>query len=254
MLAALLIAILPGVVPLDAADRAQLEAVVDGAGPLEGPGLETLLSNVARWQPGDESGAQVPDYDALLADPAAQRGELMLIEGRFAGRPRSIPLSHAGEWGGTLTEWGLIVRDDPELVAMVYLVDQPSTTPVLGQRVRIAARFYKLWQSDNLHGQPTTFPTFIARQPRLLAQDDLAPTSRDGGANLAFWAVVLAAAFAFAIWRLTKLTARPKPLPTRVQHDRDPPEPAINTGLPTDPAEALDELHRRHDEDAVGRV
>lgn len=237
--------------PLTDAQRAQLDSATDFGPANDEAALYPLLENALLWTPGDESGAAVPDYAALLADPAAYRGDLFLLEGDFAGRPRRLPLARPGDWGDEVTEWVLRVREDPDEVAVVYFVDPGGQlqAPPRGTPVRTAARFYKVWSDRDLANQPTPFLLFVARDPTVAAA---APASQ--GLGLGAWAVVLVAlAAAFYIMRRYVVSLRqPKPLATRRQaepssdtsqaDEQDSPE-----SLPDDPADALDALTRHRD-------
>ena len=135
----------PGVSALSGGQRVQLGTAVDGGLPDE-PALYALLANVAGWDTG--RGGPTDDirrlsgagYAAALADPAAMRGELVVVEGKYAGRqrrmkllrpnpaavsraipgtipgtiPGAIPGAGAGVgWGEALTEWGVVVEASP---------------------------------------------------------------------------------------------------------------------------------------------
>jgi len=176
MIAALLILMtLTGVTPLTPEQRAEL-ALDDPAEQLEGPGLGALLGNILTWQdqPTDETGVVAPDYDALLADPLAHRGKLCLVQGRFAGRARRYRLSGGiHPWfGDALTEWVLLVKDDPEEVAVVYFLDPNGSmkAPPVGTEVQAVARFYKVWADLDQEGNPTRYLTFVAREANVAGQ------------------------------------------------------------------------------------
>jgi len=154
-----------GVTPLSHDQSAQLSTAADDSARLDEGALYPLLQNAMTWEPGDEAGAQVPDYAGLLADPAIGRGELFLVEGRFAGRARRYGLVRSGAWGRELTEWVLLVSDDPEQVAVVYFVDPQASmkAPSTGMRVRVVGRFYKVWADTDQLGAPARYLTFVAR-------------------------------------------------------------------------------------------
>lgn len=249
MIAALLITIaMAGVTPLTADQQAGL-AVNDPADELEGPALYPLLDNVLAWEPGqaDITGVAGPDYDALSAAPVVGRGGVYLVEGRFAGRARRFELSKTGRWGGALTEWVLIVRDDPQRVAVVYFVDpgQELETPRVGGSVRVPARFYKVWTDTDQDGRPTEYLTFIARSPLPVAA--ARSTARLGSAlPLLLGVLILALVYVFVL-RLSRSPGRqPRQAPETAKSTGD----AMLSGLPDtaltdDPAEALEKLADR---------
>lgn len=163
---------------LSDAQRDILATAIDDGPRLEEPALHALLSDVRQWEAVDEAGAQVPDYPALLADPAADRGGLFLIEGQFAGRARRFKLAEENPTvGDALTEWVLVVQDEPEEVAVVYFVDPDGTleAPNPGAEVRVVGRFYKVWSDRDQDGNPARYLTFVARTPKVLGAHVPAP-------------------------------------------------------------------------------
>ncbi len=249
MIAALMIlVVLAGVPPLTADQQEQLRRD-DPAGQFEGPALRPLLENVLGWEPDelDSTGVVEPDYDALSTEPVASRGELCLIEGRFAGRARRFSLSQTGRWGGALTEWVLVVRDKPEQVAVIYFVDPENklTAPHAGASVRVPARFYKVWTDTDQHGQPTDYLTFIARSP-LHAASGKAPTRLGSALPLLLGVLVLALIYVFVL-RLSRATSRRcRSAPNTAKSAGDAMLSDLpDTPLPDDPAEALERLATR---------
>ena len=252
MIARLLILIaLAGIPPLTPDQQAEL-AVDDPAEQLEGPGLRPLLEHVLAWDTTDAAYSLLPnpDYDALLADPTTGRGEAFLIEGQFAGRTRRFMLDQRGPWGKALTEWVLIVRDEPQQVAVVYFVDPDNSLqpPYSGEKVRVPARFYKVWTDTDQEGQPTDYLTFVARAP--LSSSASSTQSRLGSAMPLLLGVLLLALIYVGVLRFSRSTRRPAqagPVTVKSADDAmlsDLPEQA----LPDDPAEALQRLaDRPHD-------
>jgi len=253
----LLVTTLAAIPALDATQQRIIDTAEDGSQRLDEAAWYPLLRNATDWSAGDEAGARIPDYDALLQAPDAHRGELYLIEGQFAGRPRELGLARPGPWGETVTEWGIVTDAQQDRVAMVYLVDQPmgegSNQPFAGQRVRVAARFYKVWAQRDLEGQPTLFLTFVGHS---LTIDPI--VGAPGPDLREYWGVGLgvlifiAAAYFFGKRMMTM--GQPRPLPSRVvrepyHEDEDEPQPETETepdpDLPHDPDQALAELERR---------
>ncbi|MEM8737132.1 MAG: hypothetical protein AAGG38_01460 [Planctomycetota bacterium] len=248
--------------PLTPVEQARLDTADDTRPPDE-PAWYGLLGHVARW-PDPATLNPLPDPTAvpdptpwaeLLKNPAAHRGELRLIEGRFAGRSRRTSVLRAGPWGEALTEWGVVVRDpasaagDPGSAwaslppVIVYLVDPEGTlsTPRAGARVRVWARFYKLWRDADAAGTATTYPVWVGRSPEVVAPP---PAVRAAG-----W--IVPAVVGLAAVLAAVLLLRRRLLPPRVTRTRRPrmardPEPwsPADPPLPADPAEALGALHR----------
>jgi len=262
--ALLSIALLAAVPPLDDTQQQIIASAQDDSLRLDEAAWYPLLRNAAQWQAGDEAGARIPDYDALLDTPADLRGELFLIEGRFAGRPRAIVLARPGPWGERVTEW--VIQTDPENdeVAVVYLVDQPIgegvKQPMAGQQVRVAARFYKVWSQRDLNNQPQRFLTFVGHS---LTYEGLgpAPPITNNAWQLALGLLVMIGAALFFGRRMLSL-GKPRPLPSRVLRERDL-DDAVNAGqrdseesddepdLPDDPDAALAELEKRAERQAL---
>jgi len=241
---ALLVTLLLVVPPLTEAQRELAQQTTDRAG-FDEAGLYALLSNVMTWEAGDEAGARVPDYAALYADPAAHRGEVFLLEGDYAGRSRRVGLANPGDYGEQVTEWVLVTDRARDAVAVVFFVDPDGALrePRLGHGVRAAARFYKVWSDRDAHGTPTDYLLFVAKSPT--------PARAAGGAAgsgqtspAVLLALVLAAALGVFVLRRRIV----KPIaPRRVASSRAAADVAaeLESHLPVDPAEALDEL-RRH--------
>ena len=169
------------VTPLDDAQRAQLSTAGDFDEQFDQGALYPLLHNAATWQPGDEAGAQVPDYASIMQRPADARGGLFLIEGQFAGVPDGQtvaygPLARPGPWDGKLQWWGVVVEqwspgvdqpagdDDNPQAVIAYLVNPPTAAddpPRAGDRVRLVARFYKVWRDVDQNDQTRDYLTFV---------------------------------------------------------------------------------------------
>lgn len=169
---------LMAVPPLTEPQQAQLDQVEDDTAELIGPGMDALVENALQWEAGDEAGARVPDYAAMLDQPGEVRGDLFLLEGRFAGRARRIDLPQRGDWDETLTEWVLLVSDDPEQVVVIYFPDPADLmpAPATGANVRVVGRFYKVWADTDINGEPTRYPAFVARYPQGVGGETAATT------------------------------------------------------------------------------
>ena len=252
----------PGVVPsLTEAQYVQL-ATADDTRPPDEPAWYGLLANVASWPTPDADSTEaagpvalsketsgdgaVPDYTALLDEPAAHRGELKVVEGRFAGRQRRLRVLRDGPWGQALTEWGVVV--DPaagggrERVAVVYLVDPNGrqATPRENQRVQVLTRFYKLWQDVDADGQATTYPVFVGRYAALIEPEAAARRGMFRDLLVAAIVVLMVSLLGVRWWaRRLGATRRRR----REAWQRSPMADEMDADdevvLPSDPAEAL---------------
>ena len=227
-----------GAPALDDTAQVQLDAVYDDSAGLDRSGLYALLKNAMQWDAGDETGAVVPDYAQLAHSPQPFRGEVMLIEGKFL-RKRRLTLAKPGPWGEAITEWAVQVGpgEADHDFALVYFVDpdQTMTRPGRDAQVRIAARFYMVWQTLDMENQPRRYLTFVGRPVRLLTE---------GASNLKgpmlMVALAAGASGLFLLGRLIRRGIRPAPLP-RQQHKTTCSQSA--SALPDDPADALAQLH-----------
>ncbi|XAM00654.1 hypothetical protein OT109_04525 [Phycisphaeraceae bacterium D3-23] len=160
---------------------AQREVLADNAtdgdlGLDQGPALYVLLENAADWDAGDfagERGAATPaspDYEYLAQHPGQVRGDVFLIEGLFVEQVRYPTQARDSRdhltrtrWGDQLTGWGIKVGEGDDDVVMVYFVDPDGAVvpPENGQRVRVAARFYKVWAVPNREGKALEFLAFV---------------------------------------------------------------------------------------------
>jgi hypothetical protein len=238
--------------------RTQL-ATADDHRPPDEPALYPLLVNVASWDaaavremaasgeiPGLAPGSLPPDYEKLLDEPDAFRGELFLVEGRYAGRQRRQRLLRGGPWGPAVTEWGVVVDAQrgggAERVAVVYLVDPTPSgdAPREGAFVRVVGRFYKVWEDRDAAGGVTRYPVFVGVSPAV-------PQWRaDEGA---WTTVIVAAVFVLAGGMVvlrwwTRRRGRPR---RRVRAGAADSFEGDDEELPGDPAEALEQLEARRD-------
>lgn len=267
LIAGILVAALASLPPLTDAQRAQMDTADDALGQWDTAALYPLLTNAVTWGDTDPAallpGAIIADYEALRAQPAFYRGQIVIIEGQFR-EERKQQLLRPGPWGETVTRWVVQVGSGIDDVAVIYLTDA-LPPPDLGAKVRVQARFYKLWPARAADGEPVTYVTFVGHSAAVL--DAPAPRRRDatsgGGSGprlgvMVTVALVVGALF-FMLRRMTRLSLTPRPLPSQLrrQHDtegRDSRhEPADDESdgedgppLPENPADALAELERRH--------
>ncbi len=250
---ALILTIVVAVPPLTDAQRTRLDTAVDDSARLDEAALYPLIENALSWSDHDEAGATVPDYEALLTDPAFSRGEVCLIEGKFAGRARRYDLVRHGPWGDALTEWVLVVHDEPEQVAVVYFVDPNDELipPRTGAHVRVPARFYKVWADRDQDGQPTRYLTFVARSA--------SQTPEDAPLSVFLFLPMVGGLLALAVVYLyVRRLSRPRIHdPSHGRHPAGSADDVMLSGadaeqardpLPDDPAEALRRLAEQHRE------
>jgi HAMP domain-containing protein len=249
--AALLMLILATMPPLTDAQRQQLATARDHAADWDEPALYPLLGNVAEWSADQSVDAMAPDYDVLHRVPEGHRGEVFLIDGLLGGPPQIVKraLSRPGPWDDNLQQWSVLVRRDPDEVAVVLLIDPmpPGRMPTRGgAHVRIAARFFKVWQFVDRDGQPTPYLMFVGRTVEVDAGATSTPAGGSASNRMLPAMLVFVAALAgwFMMRRVTRATSRLRRSAPRRQ--RDDVTPA--DGLPDDPADALRAMEQRHDQ------
>ena len=255
-------------VALSESQRAQLATARDRSPQWDEAALYPLLEDVATWSEADEAGAVVPDYARLHASPGAFRGERFLVEGELGAAPEAIrrTLSRPGVWDGRLQQWFVLVNREPDEAVVLVLLDPMPLKEAPqwgGATVRAAVRFYKVWSYVDRNNQPTQYLMFVGR--RIKVGDAASGSTGGGGVDSGggsgggLWVfvvvlVVLLAAW-YCFWRLRRMSLKPKALPYMSRRaerrqagndnaDQPPAEP-----LPDDPAEALEQLRRRHDQD-----
>ena len=238
------------VTPLTPAQQTQLDTAGDFTGQFDEGALYPLLQNAWEWQNSDEAGAVIPDYAAIRQSPAEYRGQLFLIEGRFAGRSKKIEyLARPGPWDDKLREWVVVVDSSKDEVAVAYLT-HPPVVPTAGARVRLAVRFYKALSDKDINGKPTDYLLFVGHSATVV------DAGRGvGGAGSGSRPLVLVLAILAAGWYLLRRALRAKPLRAdqrRVsQADIDAEQvmdEETELELPDDPAQALDVLKHQHDD------
>ncbi len=254
------------VTPLDDAQRAQLSTAGDFDEQFDQGALYPLLHNAATWQPGDEAGAQVPDYASIMQRPADARGGLFLIEGQFAGVPDGQtvaygPLARPGPWDGKLQWWGVVVEqwspgvdqpagdDDNPQAVIAYLVNPPTAAddpPRAGDRVRLVARFYKVWRDVDQNDQTRDYLTFVGHFATVPGGSGSTAPVDQSSSILPGMPALLGVIILLAVgWVALRMAARKAPRHAPPQRDhRDPVTDERDPPLPSDAAEALDAMSR----------
>ncbi|MEM9415439.1 MAG: hypothetical protein AAGA29_08190 [Planctomycetota bacterium] len=227
-----------------------------------GPAIYVLLENAAGWDAGDFAGERgaatpaTPDYTYLAEHPREVRGDVFLIEGRFVEQVRYPTAERDSRdhltrtrWGDQVTGWGIKVGEGDDDVVMVYFVDPDGAIqpPRNGQRVRVSARFYKVWAVPNREGRLLEFLTFVGGGREVVGSG-----GAGGGSNrnkIIIVAVVLVAGgyYGMRVFLSRKANAgraHSQALAEQRRRERgyggdEEDEEAIDPDLPEDPAEAL---------------
>ena len=268
---------------LSQADRQLLaDGTTDRDGNLdEQGGVYVLLRNAATW-PGDDFGgdagaavAPPPDYGFLKDKPEQARGNAYLIEGWFAGADRWPTLvNHSRDklynlgdpaWGEQVTRWTIVTeRDNPDATVIVLFNDPEAKMAALepGSKVRIAARFHKLWAIPSSNGKRYIYPVFVGGAAE---QTEKAPASTEAsGATSSLTkilgAIVVVAGFFFVMRILMRRVSAGggggTMLRDRIEAMRREREGHVQRAdeaeediddLPDDPVAALDALSKKHE-------
>ncbi len=245
----------------------QLATATDGSQELDEAALYPLLENAKWLDPADTTGAIPLDYQAVLKDPAAFRGKLVLIRGYVAAEPRSAgKLARPGPWDGHLQQWIIKLNHDPENHAsvVVYLVAPPprKNWPFRDTRVWMVARFYKVWDQPNvLNGKPMSFLVFVGNTLNVETAAGSSP-GLFGTPQRALLTISLAVVLLIMLWAAARMliARRHATFQQHMREDRALRDerrreiarrtPSAGEPLPENPADALEELERRgHDEE-----
>jgi len=256
----LAILLLLAVPPLTEQQQLQLDTARDGQPGWDEAALYPLLANVVSWSPGDESGATIPDYDALHRDPAKYRGQFFLVEGILGGAPQLMRhrFARPGDWEKNSQQWPILISRNPDEVVIILMLD-PMPAKQLptrgGAKVRVAARFFKTWNVVDRDNIPTDYLFFVGRSAKVEA-GATAITATGGGSSVtarawvAFLILFALGAIWYAVRRATKLSLKGRPLKSKRgllrDHVPEEPEEAQPGELPKDPAAALEALEQRH--------
>ena len=227
-----MLAVIP---PLTDDERVRLATAYDGRDHQE-EAFMALLEHVGRWsgRVGDTPVRLHPDFEAMVDDPDAYRGELCRVVGAI-GQQTRLPAPY-----DAATEW--FVRDDTGRPILVYVVGLDPAAPFrYGERIVILGRFYKRVEAVARDGVVRAYPALVGAFPRRLA-------AGAGGEWGGLWVVAFPVAFMLVIFLVlfVYVTRRRRPthaylaLATHLAPDATEGPP-----LPADPAEALAELRRR---------
>lgn len=241
------------------------------------PGLYVLLQNATTWQGDDFSGdagakvAAEPDYDFIRNNPEKARGNVYLIEGWLALADR-YPNQDAGlgreklynqidpAWGEQVTRWTIATAKGDANSTIIVLFNDPRgqmIKPAKEAKVRVAARFYKLWTIKAANGKPFTYAVFVGGAAQTVP--DTVSSSGGGTSNTSIMLLALVAILgAFFVIRYmlnrggggSQMRERLEAIRRereRYESKEDEQDPEAQD-LPDDPAAALDTLRDRHEE------
>jgi hypothetical protein len=239
-----LCAVAGGIPPLTEDERTALMTADDGGTrDHREAAFWALLQNTARWT-GDVGDASIrlnPDFDALLGDPEAYRGELC----RVAGRIEQVE-SLAPPYDG-VEAWFVRVEDErPVLVYVDFKNRENSRFDFRSMmRIEIIARFYKRYEriadGEGRDQQVHSYPVFVGAFPRM--------ATVEGGGTMNFAAVIVPLVIVlggvFLLVFMLAARARRKERTARLSPAHGPIADDENLDLPRDSTEALAVLRDR---------
>ncbi|MAE60427.1 MAG: hypothetical protein CMJ49_03620 [Planctomycetaceae bacterium] len=267
MIIAALLTATVGIVPLTDSQRTRLDSADDHGRSHEEVAFYALIENVQTWD-GALAGATVPDYQVITDDPDTHRGQAMLIDGTLEAVIKGLPLSRHDV--GPIQRWSIVVNAassdsdsnsdvPPGRVIVVYLTDPPQlplraashgflVPQDSGTRVRLAARFYKLIDEPSLGAGMLTYPAFVGKSVA-----EVIPATTPGNARpiVIMGLTIGSLALIYVLIRIVSRRRRPASRRGRLPTDTlqaDDASHSSHTPLPEDPAAALDDLQRRHQE------
>jgi len=237
LLPLILTATLAVIGPLTDEERVIIDTAYDGRDHKEAAYI-ALAEHAAAWTDGvsDEPVRLDPDFDAILADPDAYRGDLCLIAGRIEQQsPLEAPYDLTEEW---------FIRNDDGRPILVYVAGLDGSEGLEpGAGVEIFARFYKRVDATARDGQVHRYPGFVGALPR-----EMKSTVAKADDWRYLWIIAIAIfimliALLLIMMRLRRTPRRMPPARPANTPDETDEEDAVT--LPDDPAAALDELKRR---------
>lgn len=261
--------------------QAERQRLADGTSDRDGvldqqDGLYVLLRNAAGWMGDDfagDAGAAVappPDYAFIKANPQKARGNVYEITGWLVKQERFPTLDNHGrdklvragdpDWGDQLTRWTVVTdKGDPAATILVLFNDPTAKmpTPASESKVRIAARFFKLWTLNDVNGKPFDYPVFVGGAAEVIREASSGSSSSGPGSRTMITLGLVAVGGAFFVIRvmlkrkgggnltLQRIEAMRRERQRFDEHEQDDEE--LDEDLPEDPGEALEVLHDRHD-------
>ncbi len=226
---------LAAIPPLAADERVRLATAYDGRDHQD-EAFMALLEHVGRWsgRVGDTPVRLHPDFEAMVDDPDAYRGELCRVVGAI-GQQTRLPAPY-----DAATEW--FVRDDTGRPILVYVVGLDPAAPFRdGERIVILGRFYKRVEAAARDGVVRAYPALVGAFPRRLA-------AGAGGEWSGLWMMAIPVAFMLVIFLVLFVYVTRRRRPTHAHlalATHLAPDATEGPPLPADPAEALAELRRR---------
>ena len=169
-LAAILSLVVAALPPLNAQQKEYLDKVKDNVAEMD-DGFYSLLENASQWPVDLEPQGMALNVETILASPGEYRGTPVLIEGEYVGLHEVHWVKRSGPWDGKLEQWGITVAGS-ERAVMVYLSDPPPV-PVKGTKVKLVARFYKVWPVQDENGGTQPFLVFVGRSAQVFSGDSL---------------------------------------------------------------------------------
>lgn len=262
-------------VPLTRSQQIRLETATDNLPTVDEAAFYALLENAAQWNaPGrSEEDLLIPNMKRILANPAAYRGKLCVIEGKLeAARPVDVSFE---KWKDTRV-WYLRMSDgeaDPAKLYTNTLVPVYLSTPLplpmtrtpegqyiisrsdYGRTVRVIARFFKVLEDRPLGATTPTqvrqYPVFVGHTAQFVA----AGSRSEKPGPTVFILVMLGAIGGYIVLRFL-LARKVATQPSRIDALREQrarrlaalgeEEPEDQTpDLPEDPVDAMDLLDRQ---------
>ena len=211
-------------------DRVRLAGAADG-GDHRDDAFAALVGHVGRWSPGlGDTPVRIElDPEQLLADPAANRGELFQLAGTLE-QPAWLPPPDQA-----VAEW--FVRDAAGRPMLVYVCGLPSDHSFRdGQSVTLPARFYKRVDARARDGRVHEYAAFVGAYPRPL---------RGSGGLGQLWNIVVPVVVMLVVFLALLVYAHRGGRPVRRDSRFVPSLPGGEPPLPDDPVEALGEMRRR---------
>jgi hypothetical protein len=266
------------IVPLSPSEATRLETTTQRSLTVDEAAFYALLENAAKWpekatpqSAGDEEVVFAP-FGKIKAEPQNWQGRLVMIEGKLEA---VLPPRRLSRQGWERVE-GLIIRPEGAQPIIVYLTHPPllerdhegsQYVSQRGAQVKLVARFFKLVEHPNRNDEPTLYPVFVGRDASGIEADTsvvpqgfgIIPLAGLGIAGCIFLLYFRvrrmkrgqsATHLTLAEYKRQRLERRKLREASEGGDDDSSAQDEAPIDLPKDPAQALNALTQRHDDEA----
>lgn len=232
--------------------------------------LYALLQNAQSWSTdpaANEAGARLPDYSDIRVKPDKWQGEPCLVEGTLVSRVHLGTLSRTGY--GNVESWAIRTPPasgsggDQGSIVIAFLTNPPAVSwkaaignnelpAKRGMAVRIVARFYTIYRTNDTKGRPLEYPIFVGRTATFPHASPMVDVAFRPLLLVTLIFVMIVAYVIVIIVRIKRgRMDRSRRMEEKLQRQATIDEEVDEDrryDLPEDPAAAMDTLDKEHDQ------